>query len=181
MHEIADYCDREFMEKDALTTAFIRGLHLVISPTKKPLVGRNAEGHLVVISVPGSYKTIPNSVQDSDEIFTPPKLVKTEMERIVAVFNAIAAQGMTTEAKREAVFRFALDLLSIHPFGDENGRVACILVDLLLVKAGLHPIYFFYCSDLQVISLGKICSKARSIGNSTPLLNFAVQLRPEAF
>lgn len=180
MHEIADYCDREFMAKECLTTAFIRGLHRVISPTKKPLVGRNAKGHLVVISVPGSYKTLPNRVQGSGAEFTAPANVKDKMERLVAEFNDKKNANSANNIIKDHIFKIILEFLLIHPFGDENGRIACMLVDLFLVKYKLKPIYFYRATEFEIVKLGEACAEAQNQGSPKVLLDFARNFRPDA-
>jgi Fic family protein len=63
-----------------------------------------------------------------------PEEVPEAMEKIVSRLNALLANAHEAQAIRDAVVHFVLDFSSIHPFGDANGRIACILADLLMIR-----------------------------------------------
>lgn len=47
----------------------------------------------------------------------------------------------STRPQKDVIFSFVLDFSRIHPFADGNGKVAVILLDVLLVKYRYSPAY----------------------------------------
>lgn len=180
MARIAEYCDHEFIEKPSLTTVFIRWLHKIISPDGQQKMRRHEKWHLVVYCIPGNYKTLPNSIPGTDITFTEPHLVKSEMETLVRTYNSEIITCNSDEEKRNRVLKFVIDFLAIHPFGDENGRVACILADLMLVKLQVRPIYFYRTTEAAIKELSNKCTLAHRDRSISFLLDFIREYRADA-
>ena len=70
---------------------------------------------------------------------------KTRKNNIDEILDELLNRDKQT--KQDTILYFILDFLYIHPFGDANGRVACILTDIILVKYGLSPIYFYLIKE----------------------------------
>ena len=124
-------------EEQGLTETFIRNLHRVllkepydvraITPDGKPTTRR--------ITI-GQYKTAPNNVKTSTgEIyhFLPPEQVKPAMTDLV---DRLRSQEEKGEHPIIVAANFHYEFVRIHPFDDGNGRMARLLMNLILIKHG---------------------------------------------
>ncbi len=87
--------------------------------------------------LPGKYKDKPNHVITMDgEIhrYCEPLKVPDEMERLVNFINHSDLHPV------ELAARAHYKLVAIHPFVDGNGRLARLLMNLLLMKKGFVPV-----------------------------------------
>ena len=142
---LADICLNGYAGTGLLTTDFIRTLHQSLFPPgfKQELKSFDSDQYWMV---PGQYKTSHNareSVSQSEKLilFLPPDQVPVAMEKIVASLNSTLAAASGDAEKTDVIFLFLFNFLAIHPFPDANGRVACILADLLAIHAGLPPFH----------------------------------------
>ena len=142
---LAEFCLNGYIKNGLLTTDFICGLHKALFPSgfKQKIESSGKEQRWMI---PGQYKTSYNGRKSALHpqqliIFSPPEQVHASMERIVDALNTALAKDSGDEQKINAIFLFLFEFLSIHPFPDANGRVACILADLLAIRAGLPPFY----------------------------------------
>ncbi|MYC14686.1 MAG: Fic family protein [Gemmatimonadetes bacterium] len=122
---------------ELLNEVFIRNLHKVllkepydndaITPDGQPVKRRIAIGE---------YKTQPNNVQTSTgEIyyFTPPDQVKSAMSDLIDWYRRQEDEG---EHPIVIATTFHYRFIRIHPFDDGNGRMARLLMNMILVKHG---------------------------------------------
>jgi Fic family protein len=98
-----------------------------------------------ILSPVGAWKREPNSTNaiapDGHQAiieFPTPERVPALMEAWLARFNALRpeTEGEATEAYAGA----HLELVSIHPFFDGNGRVARLVANVPVLRAGVPPI-----------------------------------------
>lgn len=82
----------------------------------------------------GKYRKIPVRIMGSAHEPVQPYLIAPKMEQLIADFN-LSKENIITK-----LARFHIDLESIHPFIDGNGRTGRLLVNLELMKAGYPPI-----------------------------------------
>ncbi len=75
---------------------------------------------------------------------------------------------------------FIFDVSVIHPFGDANGRVMCMLCDLLLIKEDLLPFHFGAIKDQDRVGLYKAAELAQRNGDLTPLYEVIERYNPAA-
>lgn len=141
MQQLVEYSSTEFFAAGQLTTAFIRGLHRLLFPPDYPPASVLVDGAHVE-TIPGEYKSYqqgtPGTIQPHGiKLFMPPEQVPEAMELIVATVERQLKTAPDVAGKRDAIMVFTLDYLEIHPFFDGNGRMACMLVDLLLLREGL--------------------------------------------
>jgi fido (protein-threonine AMPylation protein) len=143
---LADFCLAGYGGAGLLTTGFIRKLHQSLFPSghKQEVKSFNGDRHLMS---PGEYKTIHNAQESVLQphqlnVFVAPDQVQVEMEKIVALLNAALMASHDEMQKTNAIFCFLIDFLAVHPFPDANGRVDCILADLLAIREGMNPFYF---------------------------------------
>lgn len=146
MGQMVDYCKAEFLEVACLTTAFIRGLHRLLYPEGHTCTAQDAEGNMVLMH-PGQYKLLQQAAlhragPGSLSVFMSAEETPQAMETIVATLEQQLTSGNDADKKRDAIMVFILEYLQIHPFFDGNGRMACMLADLLLLREGLPLINF---------------------------------------
>jgi Fic family protein len=88
---------------------------------------------------PGQYKTKDNFVNTPNGVYYYTAVLDTphEMGRLVAWVQ----QELRTPTMHPSAFaaKLHLDFLQIHPFDDGNGRMARILMNLILMKLGYTP------------------------------------------
>lgn len=124
-------------EGDALNQAFIRNLHgiLLKEPYETPAEtpdGRRAMRTIVV----GEYKKMPNNVRTRTgkmHHFVPPEQVQPMMSDLIDWHRAKEAEG---EHPIVVAATFHHQFVHIHPFDDGNGRMARLLMNLILMKHG---------------------------------------------
>ena len=129
-------------KKEPLTEADIRGMHEILLKEPYETDAITNDGRIVKRKVRlGEYKTEPNAVRmGSGEIlqYAAPQDVGPKMAELVAWHREAEAKNDPHPLIRAALFhhRFA----SIHPFDDGNGRMARILMNLILMRAGFPPV-----------------------------------------
>ena len=122
---------------EALNEVFVRNLHRVL--LKEPYLADavTPDGRHVrrTISI-GEYKTTPNNVITSTGetySFTPPEQVKSAMSDLIDWYRA-----REEEAEHPIIIAatFHYRFVRIHPFDDGNGRLARLLMNMILIKHG---------------------------------------------
>lgn len=88
----------------------------------------------------GVYRSLPVRIAGAIHIPPQPLLVPTQMEALIADYKTVAARKHAIEAAAEFHLRFE----GIHPFIDGNGRTGRLLLNLMLIKAGLLPVNVKY-------------------------------------
>lgn len=146
MGKMVDYCKAEFLDAGCLTTAFIRGLHRLLYPEGHTCEAKNAENETVLM-YPGKYKLLQQAAINragtgSLSVFMSAEETPQAMETIVATLEQQLKSDNNINKKKDGIMVFILEYLQIHPFFDGNGRMACMLADLLLLREGLPLINF---------------------------------------
>ena len=129
--------ERAVRKEEPLTEVFIRNLHRVLLKEPYENAAVTPDGRRVTRRItPGDYKTTPNNVVTSTgEIyhFTPPEQVKPAMSDLLDWYRAREAAGEHPIITAATVhYRF----VRIHPFDDGNGRMARLLMNLILIRHG---------------------------------------------
>ena len=123
--------------EDQLTEVFIRNLHRVLLKEPYENEAITPDGRRTTRPItPGEYKTTPNNVLTSTGetyYFAPPEQVKPAMSDLIDWYR-------TQEAEREHPIIIAATVhyrfVRIHPFDDGNGRMARLLMNLILIRHG---------------------------------------------
>lgn len=113
-------------------------------------------------------------------VFAPPEDVSAAMESATARLNAALSEASSAKAKRDAVLWFIFDFSVIHPFGDANGRVMCMVCDLLLIKEGLPPFHICAIKEQHREDLYRAGELAQRNRDLTPLYEVIERYHPEA-
>ena len=120
-----------------LNEVFIRNLHRILLKEPYEKEAKTPEGQRVIriISI-GDYKTTPNNVRTSTGetyYFTPPDQVKSAMTDLIDWYRNKEREG---EHPIIIAATFHYRFVRIHPFDDGNGRIARLLMNMILIKHG---------------------------------------------
>ena len=120
-------------EEQELTDIFIRNLHKVPCEVN----AATPDGKLTKrLSPVGAYKTVPNNVRTSTGetyYYTPPEQTKPAMSDPINRYTSQEAKGEHPVIV-DAAFHYRF--VRMHPFDDGNGRMARLLMNLILIKHG---------------------------------------------
>lgn len=124
-----------------LTESFFRGLHAMILRERYQVDAQTPDGKPTKKWVEvGQYKTAPNhvlTVTGETFRFAEPIDVQEKMQRLMHEVNGL--QGRTDAEVLVAAAKIHYDFVLIHPFDDGNGRMARLLMNLILIKYGFPP------------------------------------------
>ncbi len=160
-----------------LSTAFIKGLHQLLTQHQETVRGVNGSGGEVRVPLRrGDWKRGPNSPMrpnGSVHEYCPPEQVASEMDRLMAMY--VAHQKARVRPDVEAAWlhhRFT----QIHPFQDGNGRVARCLATLVFLREGWFPLVITRSDDEYIRA-----SEAADAGDLAPLTSLFVRVEKRAF
>ena len=142
--EALDYLERFVQAEEPLTLAAIREIHRVLLGEPYEAVAETPGGQRTRRTItPGEFKTQPNHVvteTGETHYYARPEETPALMRELVDDYRAGWAQ---VEAGGADAVVFAADLhhrlAAIHPFDDGNGRMARLLMNLVLMRAGYPP------------------------------------------
>ena len=123
--------------KEELNEVFIRNLHRMLLKEPYEIDALTPDGRPTkrLISI-GGYKSQPNNVRTSTgEIyyFTPPEQVKPAMSDLINWYRLTENAG---EHPVVIAATFHYRFVRIHPFDDGNGRMARLLMNMIVIKHG---------------------------------------------
>lgn len=124
-------------EGDALNQAFIRNLHGILLKESYETPAQTPDGRRTMRTIAvGEYKKMPNNVRTQTgemHYFVPPEQVQPMMSDLIDWHRAKEAEG---EHPIVVAATFHHQFVHIHPFDDGNGRMARLLMNLILMKHG---------------------------------------------
>ncbi len=124
-------------EGDALNQAFLRNLHGILLKEPYETPAETPDGRRVMRTIAvGEYKKMPNNVRTQTgamHYFVPPEQVQPMMSDLIDWHRAKEAEG---EHPIVVAATFHHRFVHIHPFDDGNGRMARLLMNLILMKHG---------------------------------------------
>ena len=129
------------MAKEGLTTKLICELHrLVCEDEWIPI--NDPKGGISGFAKSGEYRNIqvisPSSLyKDSKIAHFHPKDIGVSMEKLVTTLNNVFVSNPAQELLIENILAFILEFLIIHPFANQNGRLAQVLMELFAFYTGL--------------------------------------------
>ncbi len=125
------------VEERGLTEAFIRGLHAILLKESYEVDAETPDGRPARRRVEiGTYKSAPNNVRTSTGetyYFTPPEQVKPAMSDLIDWYEAREAAD---EHPIVLAATFHYRFVRVHPFDDGNGRMARLLMNMILIRHG---------------------------------------------
>jgi Fic family protein len=141
-NEAIAYLEEMVRGKEPLTEVVIRELHriLLVEPYDVDAVtadGRPTRRRIAI----GQYKTAPNHVRTSmGEIhyYATPEETPAHMGDLMAWHRRETKSGALHPLLLAATFHYRF--VAIHPFDDGNGRMARLLMNLILMQCGYVPI-----------------------------------------
>ena len=136
--EAIDYLQEVVQSKRTLTEGFIKELHGLLLRDIDHTIAKGAGGKLIHKPLSaGKYKVRPNHVltlSGTIHKYTEPIKVVDEMQELLTEFDKNKKLHLV---ERAALFHYRF--VCIHPFDDGNGRMARLLMNLLLMQAGYPP------------------------------------------
>lgn len=131
-----------------LTEFFIRELHRILLREDYEVKKQLPDGNITTYTVhAGQYKTRPNSViTATGERFeyASPEETPALMTDLVDWYNVAVNDGNLSAIELAALFHYRY--IRIHPFEDGNGRIARLLVNFILLRAG-YPMIIVRTDD----------------------------------
>ncbi|MCB0186119.1 MAG: Fic family protein [Caldilineaceae bacterium] len=129
-------------QNQPLTEADIRELHkiLLIEPYEMPAMTLSGTPTTRRVAI-GQYKTVSNSVRTSTgaiHFYASPEETPARMGDLMAWYRQAWDVGTLHPLLIAATFHFRF--VEIHPFDDGNGRMARLLMNLILMQAGYVPV-----------------------------------------
>ena len=164
-NEAVEYIMEIIKGKDInITEHFIRALHSIIIPEELEIKSITSEGLPTSRSIiPGRYKTQPNNVvTQTGEMyyFTSPEETPPKMNELVNWYNEEISKNQLHPLVIASIFHYKF--VRIHPFDDGNGRMARLLMNIILLKFGYPPLIIEstlrndYLNSLQYADSGDI-------------------------
>lgn len=139
--EAIEYLQEFIRREEILTEAVIRELHKIILVRPYEVDAATQDGRLTKHTVqPGQYKSMPNHVRTSSgniHYYASPEDTPIFMNELVAWYRGALAKGVLHPLILAATFHYRF--VAIHPFDDGNGRMARLLMNLILMQAGYVP------------------------------------------
>ena len=127
-------------EERPLTEALIRELHQLILAEPYEIRAVAPDGRPTTKKItPGKYKTEPNfvrTVTGEKFVFASPEETPIKMRELIEWFR----ENKEREHPLVLSALFHHEFTRIHPFDDGNGRLARILMNLILMQAGFPPV-----------------------------------------
>jgi len=102
-----------------------------------------------LIQNPGKYRTEWAGPANENWIYLDPKLIDSSLNRLCRdIQSKLAGQGSNNvETRVKIAAMFMTQFLHIHPFNNGNGRVARLVVSLLLSIVSIVPVALYACSE----------------------------------
>ncbi|MCB0196699.1 MAG: Fic family protein [Anaerolineae bacterium] len=141
-NEAITYLEDFVNGQQPLTEAHLREIHtiLMVEPYEvKAITPDGLQTRRKII--PGQYKTMPNHVRTSTGAFhyyATPEETPAKMGDLMQWYRRSQEKGDLHPLILAGTFHYRF--VSIHPFDDGNGRMARLLMNLILMQAGYVPV-----------------------------------------
>ena len=156
-----------------LTEQFIRGMHEVLLGEPYEVPAQTPDGQPTHKTIqPGQYKTSPNNVLTATGemfYFASPEETPAKMTELVDWYRQEDAEPTIHPVALAAEFHYRF--VRIHPFGDGNGRMSRLLMNLILLRRG-YTITVIKATDRNRYLAA--LSEADA-GESEPFLRFIIE------
>jgi len=140
--ELITFLELFIQQNEILTEAVIREMHKILLKEPYEVDAITPEGQIVKRKVQlGEYKTDPNCVRMGSGAvyqYVLPQDVSAKMADLIE-WHRLMSDGKDLHPVVHAAL-FHHRFVSIHPFDDGNGRMARILMNLILMRSGFPPV-----------------------------------------
>lgn len=160
---ITEHLHSGFFMAPQITVQAIKTLHRLQYPEGYRGMQNDMHGNPVAYLIPGEFKKYPNYFTETGGAVkyadVPPEAVGTTVDDLLERLN----KGLTGPPKqrRDAIVWFCMDIASVHPFADANGRIAVLMLDTLLARFGFEPMYINLHKQRDTKGLYQVVSAAR--------------------
>lgn len=141
-NEAIDYLADVIRQEYTITEDAIREIHKILLVESYPISAMTLDGNPVVKQVAiGQYKTMPNHVLTSTgetHYYAMPEEVSAKMGDLMQWYRHELAKGELHTLILATAFHH--EFVNIHPFDDGNGRMARLLMNLILMQGGYVPV-----------------------------------------
>ena len=139
-HEALDYLVAFVQQKQELTEAHIREIHKIILSEPYEVEARTADGRSTKRRiVVGQYKSMSNHVitqTGETHYYATPEETPARMGDLMTWYR----RNRDTLHPLILATTFHYEFVAIHPFDDGNGRMARLLMNLILMQSGYPPV-----------------------------------------
>jgi Fic family protein len=165
-------------QKRHLSTSYIKGLHQVFTQNQNEVTAVNSLGQRKNVPLlKGEWKKLPNNpTRPNGKLheYCPPEHVASEMDRLIDMHNQHISDKVPPEIEAAWIHhRFT----QIHPFQDGNGRIACALASLILIRASWFPLVIDRKNRGEYIEALELADKK----DLTQFVDLIVSLQKKAF
>lgn len=165
----------EGMSSHGLTTELICELHRIVCDDADIAI-HNEQGNIIGYTKAGAYRTHPSSRkselhQGKRTLFIPPEQIAQRMEYLANTMNGVFNAKPPKEVMIENIVAFTVELLTVHPFANQNGRIAQVLMELLAFQSGMEPFNISHAVKQDKTLLIKSAEQVLQLGNIAPFLN----------
>jgi len=188
-----DYTDRaskiidtwtQGMNAHRLTTELICELHRIVCDDADIAI-HDEQGNILSYTKAGEYRTHPSSRNSelhkgSRTLFLPPQEIVTKMEQLATIMNGVFATNPPKELMIENIVAFTVEFLTVHPFANQNGRIAQVLMELLAYRADLEPFNISYVVKKNKSLITKCVEEVGITQSILPFMSTIEALRNEA-
>lgn len=169
--EAIDRLQDIILKKQPITESLIKALHGVLMKGADFTLAKSQYGQMIHKKLHiGEYKKEPNHVLTlSGKIhqYTDPIYVHDEMETLIKWLDATRKLH---PVERVAIFHY--QFVAIHPFDDGNGRMARLLMNLLLMQDGYYPCIIQNAHRRKYI---QVLEQVDSLKNNRLFITFVAQ------
>ncbi|OWY20468.1 Fic family protein [Sphingobacteriales bacterium UPWRP_1] len=141
-NEAIDFLLELVKNQSTLTETDIRNLHRLILAELYKVDAQTPDGKKIRKTIkPGTYKTEPNHVLTTAgqiHYYATPEEVAPRMQHLLDWYRAATDKGELHPLVIAAKFHH--EFTAIHPFDDGNGRMARLLMNLILLQYGYPPV-----------------------------------------
>lgn len=138
--EAIDFLNELVQEKTLLTEHFIKSFHQLLLTGIEYTIAKGSDGKTIHKPLtPGKYKTLPNhvlTISGNIHHYTEPEQVQIEIEKLLTWYTSRESLKLSS-IEKSAIFHYRF--VCIHPFDDGNGRLARLLMNLILMQGGFPP------------------------------------------
>lgn len=136
------------VNNQGLNIELICKLHRIIC-NNEDIAINDEQGNIIGYTKAGEYRTHPSSRKSElhngkRTLFFPPEQIKQRMHYLITTMNSVFASNQSKDMMIENIVAFTVEFLTVHPFANQNGRLAQVLMELFAFQADIEPFNISY-------------------------------------